>query len=77
METFALNRRFNINKSYMDSFIARAISYVSHNDARAALGVGVGFGLTEADVIGFDSGDYKNEMLGKIKLDLYSLILLR
>ena len=73
---FALDRRFSINERYLDSYVARVIDYVMCKEGRSAYRARIGFDLSEADLIGFDSANYKNEMLGKIKLDLYALVLL-
>lgn len=77
ISTFALDKRFAINGAYLDSFVARALDYVDGAAARAKISSHLGFRLTEADVIGFDADNYKNEMLGKIKMDLYGIILAR
>lgn len=72
---FALDRRFSINERYLDSYVARVMDYVVGKEGRGAYRARIGFDLSEADLIGFDSANYKNEMLGKIKLDLYALVL--
>ncbi len=77
IETFALNRRFAVNSAYLDSFIARVMAYVTHQDARASVSQGLKFQLSESDLLGFNAGNYKDEMLGKIKKDLYDLVLSR
>ena len=77
VSTFALDRRFAINGAYLDSFIARALDYINGAAARSRINPALRFGLKEADVIGFDAENYKNEMLGKIKLDLYGIVLAR
>ncbi|MDT3430720.1 hypothetical protein ROV94_07540 [Stenotrophomonas maltophilia] len=77
ISTFALGKRFSINDAYLDSFIARVLDYINGAATRSKINPGLGFGLAEADIIGFDAENYKNEMLGKIKLDLYGIILTR
>lgn len=74
VSTFVLDKRFAINASYLDSFAARVFDYVDGERSRSGIVPGIGFALTQEDVIGFSSEGYKDEMLGKIKLDIYSLI---
>lgn len=77
ISTFALNRRFALNAAYLDSFVARVLEYVDGGGARARVGCRIPFTLSEVDIIGFDAGNYRNEMLGKIKIDLYGILLAR
>ncbi|SFM78770.1 HNH endonuclease [Rugamonas rubra] len=74
--TFLLHERFVGHKGMLELFV-QTIQYWNENPI---LNPQVSkrefrFNFTEQHALGFDKANYKNEMLGKIKLDLYDALI--
>ena len=74
--TFLLNERFVGHYQMLEAFV-HTIQYWNENPILnpKVSSNGFRFDFTEQHALGFDKKNYKNEMLGKVKLDLYNSLI--
>lgn len=75
-DTFLLNERFFGHHGMLEVFV-QTIQYWNENPIlnTNVSSNGFRFNFTEQHALGFNKANYKNEMLGKIKLDLYNSLI--
>ncbi|RSZ60593.1 hypothetical protein HF313_19270 [Massilia atriviolacea] len=74
IRTFLLNERFSIHESTLKIFIRNLENWTPARISEVAkIFGGEGFVFDERHALGFNLDEYKNEVLGKIKKDLYEV----
>ncbi|CAH0247399.1 hypothetical protein SRABI102_03508 [Stenotrophomonas lactitubi] len=75
ISTFAIKERYEMLESLVDRFVASTYLRFSINEEKyKCLISSAEFQLELDELIGFSPSAYKNEFLGRMKLDLYELI---
>lgn len=75
-DIFLLNERFVGHNRMLEVFAQTILLWNENSVLNAAVSTSAfRFNFTEQHALGFDKTNYKNEMLGKIKLDLYNYLI--